>query len=159
MQNQFKAILDFLRPPPPPPNDQSEEKQWKGLKWGRIVTCYISSRDEAEHHEDPHEHGANGGPDALSPPPPGTVTSPRALHHQLSFLVGPACTLRCLHNFSPPSAAHDTQPSETTVIAMLEQEVKSFDDFSHRKLPLQSSVTPKRQWKPTFQNRDSYPAL
>lgn len=41
------------------------------------------------------------------------------------------------HGFSPPpSAAHDTLPSKTTVTAMLEQEVKLFDDFSLRKLPL-----------------------
>lgn len=113
--------------------------------WGVFVTCYISSGDEAEHHEDPQEHGADGGPNALSPPPAGTATSPRALRHQPSFSVGPGCTLGCSHNFSPPpSTAHDAQPTETTVMAMLEQEVKLFDDFSLRKLPLQSSVTPKR---------------
>ena len=127
---------------------------------GVFVTCYISSGDEAEHHEDPQEHGANGGPNALSPPPPGTATSPRALRHQPSFPVGPGCTLGCSYDFSPPpSAAHDTQPTETTVMATLEQEVKLFDDFSRRKLPLQSSVTPKRQWKPAFQNRDSRPCI
>lgn len=125
---------------------------------GGFVTCYISGGDEAEHHEDPQEHGANGGPDALSPPPPGTVTSPRASYHQPSFPVGPGCTLSCSHNFSPPpSAAHDTQPSETTVMAMLEQEVKLFDDF--RMLPLQSSVTPENQWKPTFQNKNLCPCI
>lgn len=54
-----------------------------------------------------------------------------------SFLVGPGCTLRCSHNFSPPpSAAHDALPSKTTVTAMLEQEVKLFYDFSLRKLPV-----------------------
>lgn len=112
---------------------------------GGFVTCYISSGDEAEHHEDPQEHGANGGPNALSPPPPGTATSPGAPRHQPSFPVGLGCTLSCSHNFSPPpSAAHDTQPSETTVMATLEQEVNLFDDCSLRKLLLQSSVTPKR---------------
>lgn len=111
---------------------------------GGFVTCYISRGDEAEHHEDPQEHGANGGPNALSPPPPGTATSPGAPRHQPSFPVGLGCTLSCSHNFSPPpSAAHDTQPSETTVMATLEQEVNLFDDFSLRKLLLQSSVTPK----------------
>lgn len=125
--------------------------------WGDFVTCYISSGDEAEHHEDPQEHGANGGPDALSPPPAGTATSPRAPQHQPSFPVGPGCTLGCSRNFSPPpSTAHDTLPSETTIMAMLEQEVKLFDHFSLRKLPLQSSVIPKRCWKSAFQDRDLY---
>lgn len=128
--------------------------------WGVFVTCYISSGDEAEHHEDPQEHGANGGPDALSPPPAGTATSPRAPQHQPSFPVGPGCTLRCSRNFSPPpSTAHDTLPSETTIMAMLEQEVKLFDDFSLRKLPLQSSIIPKRCWKSAFQDRDCQPCI
>lgn len=128
--------------------------------WGVFVTCYISSGDEAEHHEDPQEHGANGGPAALSPPPAGTATSPRAPQHQPSFPVGPGCTLGCSRNFSPPpSTAHDTLPSETTIMAMLEQEVKLFDDFSLRKLHLQSSVIPKRCWKSAFQDRDCQPCI
>lgn len=83
---------------------------------------------------------------------------PGPCRHQPSFPMGPGCTLGSSHNFSPPpSAAHDAQPSETTVMAMLEQEVKLFDDFSLRKSLLQSSVTPKRQWKLAFRNRDSRP--
>lgn len=106
--------------------------------WGFFVTCYISSGDEEEHHEDPQEHGGNGGPTALSPPPAGTATTPRAPQHQPSFPVRPGCTLWCLDNFSPPcSAARDTLPSKTTVTAMLEQEVKMFDDFSLRQRQLQ----------------------
>ena len=65
---------------------------------GGFVTCYISSGDEAEHHEDPQEHGADGGPDALSPPTPGTATSPGA---RATSLPSPGSQ-------AAPSAAHAT---------------------------------------------------
>lgn len=102
-----------------------------------FVTCYIGSGDEAEHHEDPQEHGADGGPAALSPPPAGTpgLPGPRATSRPVP--VGPGCTLACSHSFSPPpSAAHDAQPSETTAMEVFEQEVHSFGGFTLRKFPL-----------------------
>lgn len=127
--------------------------------WGVFVTCYISSGDEEEHQEDPQEHGVNGGPAALSPPPAGTAATPRAPQHQPSFPVWPGCTLRCSHNLSPPlSAARGTLPSKT-VTAMLEQEVELFDDFSLRKLLLWSSVMLKRCWNPSFQEGTVRPVL
>lgn len=68
--------------------------------WGVFVTCYISSGDEEEHHEDPQKHGVNGGPAALSPPPAGTAVTPRAPQHQPSFPVWPGCTLRIAYTIS-----------------------------------------------------------
>lgn len=71
----------------------------------------------------------------------------------LPSLWGQGAPLRCWRNFSPPpSAAHDTLPSETTVMAMLEQEVQLFYDFSPRNLPLKSLIMLKRCWKPAFQD-------
>lgn len=39
------------------------------------------------------------------------------------FPLGLGYTFGCSH-FSPPSTAHDTQPTETTLMAALEEEVK-----------------------------------
>lgn len=65
---------------------------------GGIVTCYISSRDEAEHHEDPHEHGVNGG----------LMPCPHPLQ-ALSLLPGP-CTTSFLSSWgqAAPSDAYTT---------------------------------------------------
>lgn len=116
------------------------------------VTCYICSRDEAEHHEDP-QHGDDGGPAALCPPsrhcraPQGFApqASPQGKlhHHQLTQLLssslrGTWCTAEWNHHNG------NVQTGSSAVWWLQPWEGSS--------VPLQHSVMPMRQWKPTLWN-------
>lgn len=117
------------------------------------VTCYICSRDEAEHHEDP-QHGDDGGPVALSPPSrhcqvpqgftPRASTQGNLHHHQLTQLLssslrGTWCTAEWNHN-------GNVQTGNSVVWWLQPWEASS--------VPLQHSGTPMRRCKPTLWNME-----